>query len=395
MTSPDMDQTDAGQDADILLRHDVDGVATNLDLAHAIVTDTDFVGGHFDTDFINAHLPDLLAHQRPHNGTAARTNDPTDERQEQTILAGASAVLVAMSGVVVQIEVAPGDVVAAGATIAVVESMKMEHPVRASQSMRVDAVIAVVGDTVDEGAVFAYGVPAQHIETADGAVKAPDDQDWTAEVAEIARRRERAAEMGEPAKVERQRAAGKLTARERVEAISDPGSFGEIGALTGFARYDESGQADRGTGKENEVLGLDVAVENSLLVQDGEAFQAMLDDHREVLRREAPGEPVGQALDAERVGQDEVTVDHACVLEAQQARALDLRGEPGFVPEPLQEGVVSEVRVGNLEGDAETFDRIEGAIDVRVVALREEGLDAVLPEPGACAEAAGVSGDGR
>tara|TARA_R110001606_G_scaffold238009_2_gene386040 strand:+ start:11911 stop:15165 length:3255 start_codon:yes stop_codon:yes gene_type:complete len=233
----------ARRTASALAEFDVDGVATNLDLAHAIVTDTDFVGGHFDTDFINAHLPDLLAHQRPHNGTAARTNDTTDERQEQTILEGASAVLVAMSGVVVQIEVAPGDVVAAGATIAVVESMKMEHPVRASQSMRVDAVIAVVGDTVDEGAVFAYGVPAQHIETADGAVKAPDDQDWTAEVAEIARRRERAAEMGEPAKVERQRAAGKLTARERVEAISDPGSFGEIGALTGFARYDESGQA--------------------------------------------------------------------------------------------------------------------------------------------------------
>ncbi|MDA8318956.1 MAG: methylmalonyl-CoA carboxyltransferase [Actinomycetota bacterium] len=77
----------------------------------------------------------------------------------------------------------------------------------------------------------------------DRAAEDGPDQDWSAEVAEIERRRVLARRMGGPAKVDRQHAAGKLTARERIDAIADPGSFAEIGALTGFARYDEHGRA--------------------------------------------------------------------------------------------------------------------------------------------------------
>jgi acetyl-CoA carboxylase carboxyltransferase component len=64
---------------------------------------------------------------------------------------------------------------------------------------------------------------------------------WAAEVAEIVRRRELARAMGGPEKVARQRAAGRLTVRERIDAVADPGSFAEIGALTGFADYAADG----------------------------------------------------------------------------------------------------------------------------------------------------------
>jgi len=43
-------------------------------------------------------------------------------------------------------------------------------------------------------------------------------EDWSAEVAEIARRRQIAAQMGGPEKVARQKREGKLTARERIAA---------------------------------------------------------------------------------------------------------------------------------------------------------------------------------
>ncbi len=65
---------------------------------------------------------------------------------------------------------------------------------------------------------------------------------WTPEVEEIARRRELALVMGGPDKVRRQRESGRLTVRERVEQLTDPGSFAEIGALTGFASYDADGR---------------------------------------------------------------------------------------------------------------------------------------------------------
>lgn len=81
-------------------------------------------------------------------------------------------------------------------------------------------------------------------ETRDGAGRSHPDQapGWTREVGEIARRRELAMEMGGPEKVRRQRDSGRLTVRERIERLTDPGTFAEIGALTGFGSYDSDGR---------------------------------------------------------------------------------------------------------------------------------------------------------
>ena len=48
--------------------------------------------------------------------------------------------------------------------------------------------------------------------------------------------------MGGPEKVARQVTSGRLTVRERIDRLADPGSFAEIGALTGFGSYDENGR---------------------------------------------------------------------------------------------------------------------------------------------------------
>jgi acetyl-CoA carboxylase carboxyltransferase component len=62
---------------------------------------------------------------------------------------------------------------------------------------------------------------------------------WDPELDELRRRTELAAAMGGEEKVARQHDAGKLTVRERIDALVDPGSFHEVGALTGRAEYDE------------------------------------------------------------------------------------------------------------------------------------------------------------
>jgi acetyl-CoA carboxylase carboxyltransferase component len=64
---------------------------------------------------------------------------------------------------------------------------------------------------------------------------------WKPEVDEIDRRRRLAEKMGGPEKVALHHQSGKFTARERIAALIDGGSFHEIGALTGAARYDASG----------------------------------------------------------------------------------------------------------------------------------------------------------
>jgi acetyl-CoA carboxylase carboxyltransferase component len=64
---------------------------------------------------------------------------------------------------------------------------------------------------------------------------------WEPELEELARRTELARRMGGEEKVERHRAQGKLTVRERIAALLDAATFHEVGALTGRASYDDAG----------------------------------------------------------------------------------------------------------------------------------------------------------
>ncbi|MFN0096138.1 MAG: acyl-CoA carboxylase subunit beta [Dehalococcoidia bacterium] len=64
---------------------------------------------------------------------------------------------------------------------------------------------------------------------------------WQAEVDELNHRRGLAAQMGGPDRVARQRAAGKLTIRDRLDAFCDPDSFHEVGSTSGVGRYDDEG----------------------------------------------------------------------------------------------------------------------------------------------------------
>jgi acetyl-CoA carboxylase carboxyltransferase component len=62
---------------------------------------------------------------------------------------------------------------------------------------------------------------------------------WQPEVDEIRRREALAKAMGGPENVQRQHDGGKLTVRERIERLLDPGSFHEVGALTGKPKYED------------------------------------------------------------------------------------------------------------------------------------------------------------
>jgi acetyl-CoA carboxylase carboxyltransferase component len=65
---------------------------------------------------------------------------------------------------------------------------------------------------------------------------------WQPELDELRRREALASQMGGPERVARQHAAGKLTVRERVARLLDPGSFHETGAIAGKGEYDHAGE---------------------------------------------------------------------------------------------------------------------------------------------------------
>ncbi len=65
---------------------------------------------------------------------------------------------------------------------------------------------------------------------------------WKPHIEELRQRERLAEKMGGEEPVSRQRGRGKLTVRERVAFLADPGSFQEIGKIAGRAEYDENHQ---------------------------------------------------------------------------------------------------------------------------------------------------------
>jgi biotin carboxyl carrier protein len=62
---------------------------------------------------------------------------------------------------VVRLRARAGDEVAAGAVLAILEAMKMEHQVTAPHAGRVAAVLVEEGQAVEAGAVLAVVEPAE------------------------------------------------------------------------------------------------------------------------------------------------------------------------------------------------------------------------------------------
>jgi biotin carboxyl carrier protein len=94
-------------------------------------------------------------------GAARLTVDAVDERT-RTIRemsgggaeAAAKTVLAPMPGLVVKVEVEPGQTVKAGQGVLVVEAMKMENELKAPADGVIAEVKVAAGDTVDRGAVL-------------------------------------------------------------------------------------------------------------------------------------------------------------------------------------------------------------------------------------------------
>ena len=77
------------------------------------------------------------------------------------------------------------------------------------------------------------------------ATAPPVEDTWAPVLAEVATLQglahERLAPGSDDPGVVRQRSRGKLTCRERIDLLLDPGSFREVGSLAGFASYDADG----------------------------------------------------------------------------------------------------------------------------------------------------------
>ena len=137
-----------------------------------------------------------------------------------------------VAGSVVAIAVEAGASVAAGALVALVESMKMEHEVHAAHDGVIEALRHRVGDIVEEGAVLALLRPITAAPSDDASVAPTDSaESLRADLLELRAREALLADASRPDAVAKRHALGLRTARENIADLCDAGSFVEYGAL--------------------------------------------------------------------------------------------------------------------------------------------------------------------
>lgn len=153
---------------------------------------------------------------------------------------------------VVQWLVAPGEAVAAGDVLVVLEAMKMEHELRASQAGCMGALFYQVGETVSEGevlgefmplplqdaaepfeapAVSAVGESSKPSNPSEPSMKAPLLSAVRADLHQLQQRLAFTLDAQRPEAVAKRHALGLRTARENIADLCDAGSFVEYGAL--------------------------------------------------------------------------------------------------------------------------------------------------------------------
>jgi acetyl/propionyl-CoA carboxylase alpha subunit len=237
----------------------VEGVATNRDFLLAVLEHADVAAGRVTTRFVEDNASEFVAAASSRNGHAI---EPGDSELQDDDASGMLSVRAPLLGRIVSIDVREGDAIAAGTQVAVIDAMKMEHVVLATDGGIVQRVCVARDDIVEKdqrlvvlelGAVA--GVAGDDAIGADpGAIRPDLEESFARHAATL--------DAARPGAVARRRKLGQRTARENVEDLCDPGTFVEYGALAlpaqrsrhSVERLIETGPADgliAGTGDIN------------------------------------------------------------------------------------------------------------------------------------------------
>jgi acetyl/propionyl-CoA carboxylase alpha subunit/acetyl-CoA carboxylase carboxyltransferase component len=254
----------------------IDGVSTNIPFLQSLLQQPDFREARLSTHFIEEHREILTAdaaatHRRRYvepmaaplsapTARAGRAGARVDANDPLAVLsygkaagaaagiqAGATAsgtsptgaggrdgtVVVAapLPGTVVSVDVREGQAVRPGQALLVIESMKMEHEIKAQTGGIVRRVAVAAGDTLYQGHPLLF-IEEGEIEAADAVAEtAIDPDEIRPDLREILDRQAMTRDAARPDAVARRRLKGQRTARANVEDLCDPGTFVEYAPL--------------------------------------------------------------------------------------------------------------------------------------------------------------------
>lgn len=187
-------------------------------------------GGRAGAQVDNRDPLAVLAYGRTETNTHQRDGERSSGRLAQPA-EGTVAIRAPMQGTIVSIAVAPGESIASGAELVVMEAMKMEHVLSAPTGGVVTTVLVEAGDTLWEDQIVMSYTPHEGAADAPAGAAEVDLDHIRADLAEVLARRDLTRDENRPAAVARRRKTGQRTVRENVEDLIDPGTLVEYGPL--------------------------------------------------------------------------------------------------------------------------------------------------------------------
>lgn len=216
----------------------LEGVSSNLHFLQNLLTDPQVQANQVTTGFIEQHAAELIgAHageqQKAHPHLYFQHAGETQAAQVAAVDAppGTEPLNAPVQGVLVSLDVQPGDSIAAGQQVAVMEAMKMEFVVKAERSGIVRVLACSPGDNLFEGNPLLFLEPAE----VEGGEALNEEQvdiaHIRADLAELLELHANLRDERRPDAVAKRRKTGQRTARENLADLLDEGSFMEYGGL--------------------------------------------------------------------------------------------------------------------------------------------------------------------
>ncbi|MDG2277865.1 MAG: carboxyl transferase domain-containing protein [Pseudomonadales bacterium] len=235
----------------------ITGADTNIGFLQALLSHEDIALGNVATTFIEENVEELVRHSRISNhfatgesethiaGAQIDANNPLavldfgqaqitpSAKVEDTVDTpeGTVPITSPLQGTIVSIETGVGDEVQAGQILAIMESMKMEHEIRAVVGGKVLSVNVAAADAIWEGHTLIL-LEEGDVSVTQSIEQAKIDLDYIRpDLQESYDRHAKTLDQNRPAAVSKRHGKGLRTARENILDLCDDNTFVEYGSL--------------------------------------------------------------------------------------------------------------------------------------------------------------------
>ena len=212
----------------------IEGIRTNAGFLREVLSHSHIHTGLVTTDFIDDNLSDFVV------AAQSRRHEPRLAPLE--LYPGEEVLRAQLAGTVIEVA-AEGAEFPAGAPLAVLEAMKMQHVLTAPDAVRTVRALVTAGQVIGTGdpvVVFTRTGDSAGAED----VAALDLDRRRADLEEVRRRHLLTLDEGRPKAITKRHNQNRRTARENIADLVDPGSFVEYGALAVAAQRSRRSEDD-------------------------------------------------------------------------------------------------------------------------------------------------------